>query len=142
MSGIEKYLIDTNILIYFFDGKFTKTQKKRVISVFDQSFNISIISKIEFLGFKDYLDKDKFEKAKEFINNAQVIQLSDDMADTIIRIKQKYNTKLGDAIIGTTALMNDFILVTRNQKDFTKIDGLQIFNPFDENKSSRNSSIE
>lgn len=84
MSGIEKYLIDTNILIYFFDGKFSKTQKERVISIFEQSFNISIIS------------------------------------------------KLGDAIIGTTALMNDFILVTRNQKDFEKINGLKILNPCDE----------
>ena len=130
MSGKENYLIDTNILIYFFDGKLSETSKEKVISILEQSFNISIISKIEFLGFKGYIEKDEFEKAKEFISNAQVIQLSDNMTDMIISIKQKHNTKLGDAIIGTTALMDDLILVTRNQKDFDKIEGIQILNPF------------
>lgn len=131
MNGKEKYLIDTNILIYFFDGKLSETQKEIVIIFFKQSFNISIISKIEFLGFKDYLDKDKYKKAKEFINNAEVFQLSNEMVDQIITIKQKYNIKLGDAIIGTTALMNDFVLVTRNYKDFSHIKGIKIINPFD-----------
>lgn len=46
--------------------------------------------------------------------------------------KEKYNTKLGDAIIGTTALMDDLILVTRNQKDFDKLEAIQILNPCDE----------
>ncbi len=134
MSGTGKYLIDTNILIYFIDGKFSEAQKKRVISIFEQSFNISIISKIEFLGFKDYLDKDRFEKAKGFISNAQIVQFSNDLVDTIIEIKQKYNTKLGDAVIAATALMNTSVLVTRNQKDFEKIEGLQILNPCNEEK--------
>ena len=132
MSGTGKYLIDTNILIYFFDGKLSNSQKEKVIEIFQQSFKVSVISKIEFLGFKDYLNKDKFNKAKEFIANAGVIQLSDDMTDYIIRVKQKYNTKLGDAIIAVTAIMNNSILVTRNNKDFEKIEGLQILNPFDE----------
>jgi predicted nucleic acid-binding protein len=137
MSGIGKYLIDTNILIYFFDGKLSESQKERVISFFKESFNISIISKIEFLGFKEYLDKGKLEKAKEFISNAQVVQFSNDLADTIIDIKQKYNTKLGDAVIGATALKNSSILVTRNQKDFEKIEGLRIINPWDEENNEQ-----
>ena len=39
---------------------------------------------------------------------------------------------LGPRQVGKTTLMNDFILVTRNQKDFEKINGLKILNPCDE----------
>lgn len=130
MSGKEKYLIDTNILIYFIDGKLTQSQKEEVTSIFTKSFNISIISKIEFLGFRKYLDESKFEIAKDFISNAKVINLSDDMADTIIEIRQRKKIKLGDAIIAATALSHDLTIVTRNQKDFEKINGISVFNPF------------
>ena len=131
MSGKEKYLIDTNILIYFIDGKFSESQKEKVISIFTKSFKISIISKIEFLGFEEYLDKSKFKIAKKFISNAKVIHLDDDMANTIIEIRQQKKIKLGDAIIAATALLHDFTIVTRNQKDFEKINGISVFNPFD-----------
>ncbi len=132
MNGIENYLIDTNILIHFFDGKMTDRQKSDTIRVFEKSFNISVISKIEFLGFKKYLDTQKYKRAKEFINKAKVIALSDRMIETIIKIKQKRNTKLGDAIIAATAITKKLILVTRNEKDFDKINGLLILNPFKE----------
>jgi len=59
MNGTEKFLIDTNILIYFFDGKLSENQREHVISLFEHSFNISVISKIEFLGFQDFLDSEK-----------------------------------------------------------------------------------
>ncbi len=133
MNGAKDFLIDTNILIYFFDGKLSDEQKEKVISIFEKSFNISVITKIEFLGFKDYLDSEKYSQAKEFIKHANVIQLSDDLVETIIEIKQEYNIKLGDAIIATTALVNNLTVVTRNQKDFDKIDGVVVFNPFDNN---------
>ena len=84
--------------------KLTQSQKEEVTSIFTKSFNISIISKIEFLGFKEYLDESKFEIAKDFISNAKVINLSDDMADTIIEIRQRKKIKLGDVIIAATAL--------------------------------------
>ena len=129
MIGTEQYLIDTNILIYFFDGKLTEKQKIEVIGIFRSSFNISVISKIEFLGFKDYFDSEKYEKVKEFISTANVIPLSDDLIDKIIQIKQQTNSKLGDAIIAATALINNLIVVTRNQKDFEKITGVAILNP-------------
>jgi len=132
MNGIENFLIDTNILIYFFDGKLNANQKNVIIQMFENSFNISVITKIEFLGFKDYFDDKKYTKAIGFVNNAKVISLSDDLIDSIIRIKQKWNIKLGDSIIAATAIKNDLVLVTRNQKDFEKIEGLKIFNPFDE----------
>lgn len=74
MNGNEKYLIDTNILIYFFDGLFSEIQKQNIVNIFENSFNISIISKIEFLGFRDFLDIKKFQLAKDFVNIAHTSQ--------------------------------------------------------------------
>jgi len=133
MNGEPKFLIDTNILIYFFDGKLDDSTKAKVISILEKSFNISVITKIEFMGFRDFLDDSKQKLASEFINHANVIHLSDELVETIIELKRKYKIKLGDAIIASTALMYDFTIVTRNQKDFDSIDGLIIFNPFADN---------
>jgi hypothetical protein len=38
---------------------------------------------------------------------------------------------LPDAVIAATCLVNNFTLVTRNQKDFEGINGLKIYNPFE-----------
>jgi len=130
MSGKDRSLIDTNVLIYFFDGKLSEKQTDIVIKILEESFVISIISKIEFLGFKEFFENEIFLEAKSFLSNATVIPLSDSLIDTIIQIKQKYNLKLGDAIIGATALINDLTIVTRNQKDFDKISNVEVFNPF------------
>ncbi len=130
MLGTEQYLIDTNILIYFFDGLLTENQKNNVIALFNRSFTISVISKIEFLGFKEYFDVLKYQKAKEFIDIARVYPLSDHLIDRIIEIKQQKNLKLGDAIIAATAIENNLTLITRNVKDFVKVENLKIINPF------------
>lgn len=38
--------------------------------------------------------------------------------------------KLPDAVITATALHNNLILVTRNDKDFEDVKELEIYNPF------------
>ena len=62
----NKYLIDTNILIYYYNGVFDP-DNQYIDELFRDSFNISIISKIEFLGFRDFQDRDNLESASDFI---------------------------------------------------------------------------
>lgn len=38
--------------------------------------------------------------------------------------------KIGDAIISATAQHNSFTIVTNNERDFNKVKGLKILNPF------------
>ncbi len=130
MAGTEQYLIDTNILIYFFDGQLTQKQKNGVAEIFNRSFIISVISKIEFLGFKEYLDEQKYQKAKEFVGFAHILPLSDNLIERIIEIRQHNNLKLGDAVIAATAIENNLVLLTRNEKDFDKVQNLKVINPF------------
>ena len=67
---MNKYLIDTNILIYYFNGLIEDNKVHKIIK---DSFNISIISKIEFLSWK-VLKESNFlnEKANEFVSYANI----------------------------------------------------------------------
>lgn len=52
------------------------------------------------------------------------------VADAAILLLRQRRMKLGDALIGATALLYNLPLVTRNVDDFKHIPGLQIINPF------------
>ena len=123
------YLIDTNILIYYLADAIPKEGINRVEEILKTSFNISIITKIEFLGWRGHTEEG-FKKAKEFISFARIISLEDEIANLTMDLRRKYKIKLPDAIIAATALYYDLTLVTRNEKDFEGIKGLEIYNPF------------
>lgn len=126
----QKYLIDTNIIIYEFQDEFPAKIIEIVDKIFDESFNISIISEIEFLGWNGF-SKKELKEAGTFINFACVHPLNSEIKDLAIEIKQKNNVKLGDSIIAATSIYYNYTLVTRNVKDFEKIQNLKIFNPFE-----------
>lgn len=90
---------------------------------------ISIISKIEVLGYHKLSEKEK-HALLAFFNNASIIGLSEGITNKSIFLRQKYKLTLGDAIIAATALENGLELITRNRADFKHITGLKILNPF------------
>ena len=93
-----------------------------------ESFQISVISKMEFLGFPFNLQER--QKAVQFMECAMIRSLSDEIVQRVIEIRQVNRIKLPDAIIAATALQNSAILVTRNTKDFKTLE-LETHNPFD-----------
>jgi len=124
------YLIDTNILIYHFADEIPKEEQDKIKSIFKKSFNISIITKIEFLGWRSHTESG-FKEAKEFLQKSRVIYIDEDIASRTIEIRKKYSIKLPDALIAATALSGGYTLVTRNENDFKSF-GLEIYNPFRE----------
>lgn len=64
-----------------------------------------------------------------FINESNVVALSDAIVETTIFIRKQIKIKLPDAIIAATALVNNFTLLTRNTDDFINIKGLNVINP-------------
>jgi len=128
---MKEYLLDTNILIYHFADTIPKKEVNNIEEIFRTSFNISILTKIEFLGWEKHTEEG-FEKAREFISFANVFSLTDEIVDLTIDIRRQSKIKLPDAVIAATALNNNLILVTRNDNDFKDIKGLEIYNPFSE----------
>ena len=52
------YLLDTNILIYYFNGDFSAELKRAITTIIKHDFNVSVISKMEFLGFTQFTVKE------------------------------------------------------------------------------------
>lgn len=123
----NQYLLDTNTVIYYINGVFDEKNSK-IDDIFENSFNISIITRIEFLGWAGYREKNLFENAKEFIDNAHVFALDDEVAEATVNIRQNQRIKIPDAIIAATAHVYNLALVTGNEKDFKGI-VKEIFNP-------------
>lgn len=125
---MKHYLLDTNILIYYFNGNMERAVKDKVSTLIRESFQISIISKREFLGFPFNLQER--QKAEQFVECATIRSLSDEIVQHVIDIRKGKSSKLPDAIIAATAMQYSAILVTRNTKDFKALT-LETYNPFD-----------
>ena len=128
--GKKRYLIDTNIAIEYIGDTLPEKALYFLDSIFDSQFYISVINKIELLGFSS-ITKEEELKFTELINAAEIIELNENIVTSTINIRKTYKTKLPDAIIAASALFNNLTLITRNTKDFNKIEGLDILNPYD-----------
>jgi len=66
----------------------------------------------------------------KFINASEVFALEESVILKAIEIRKTHKTKLPDAIIAATALVNELTIITRNTKDFDKIERLEVLNPY------------
>jgi predicted nucleic acid-binding protein len=126
----ERFIIDTNIVIYYLDNKIPIEQLPKMNQIFKDSFNISTISVIELLGWQKLTETDK-TKMELFLSNSNVHFVDSGVQSKSIEIKQKRKTATPDTIIAATAILNKYTVVTRNVADFSKIDNIKIYNPFE-----------
>ena len=126
MSATE-YLVDTNILIYHTQGLPTTVGFISDL-VSQHALNISILTKIEFLGW-DKHTPDGYEKCRLLIEFANTYPVDENIADKAIELRRVTNMKLADAVIAATAMLKNLKLATRNMDDFKTIAGLDIIDP-------------
>ena len=119
----KNYLIDTNVAIYYFGMALSKESEKFIDKVIGNKYAISVINRIELLGFKA-LNESESEALNSFIGSANVFDLEEAIILQTIQIRKTYNIKLPDAIIAATCLANHLSLITNNIKDFDRIEGL------------------
>jgi predicted nucleic acid-binding protein len=114
MSG-NNILLDTNIVLYLLNGEETL-----IPLLAEKNLFLSFITQLELLGSK-YLKPDDILNIKQFISECTVIDITPEIKDITISIRQEYNLKLPDCIIVATALWLNMPLITADS-DFTKID--------------------
>ncbi len=76
----ERYLIDTNISIYFLDGHIPAKAIAFLSEVLNAESNISIITKIELLGW-NFPNSEKTEINQEFVKSSTVFPLDNEVVE-------------------------------------------------------------
>jgi predicted nucleic acid-binding protein len=117
----KRYLIDSNTLIDFQAKKLPANGQSFMSATIDEEFNISVISKIEVLGYPLVE-----QKTNDFVALANVFELDKNVADKTIELRRQYKIKLPDAIIAATALVSGLELVSHNISDFKNIAELNV----------------
>ncbi|MBP7172882.1 MAG: type II toxin-antitoxin system VapC family toxin [Cloacibacterium sp.] len=122
-----KYLLDTNIISGYISQKYSSENMKYIGDVIDGGSIISVITKIEILSWKT--EKNIENLLKEFVETAETISLDNEVCDIAVSLRRKHKIKTPDAIIASTAVAHQLILITENDKDFANIKGLKVKNP-------------
>ena len=122
----QRYLIDTNVIIDNFGNKLSENAKTMLYAI---ELTISAVTKIEVLGWIN-ATKEQLQPLYELMEIANILPINEAVIEKTIDIRQTKKIALGDAIIAATALVYDFIVISRNTSDFKNIDGLQVIDPY------------
>ncbi len=130
MSGIANhYLLDTNILIYYFNGESTvRPIVDEILNGYTKGFYCPI-TWTELLAYPE-LTPEEAEKIRQFLRLLTVIPFTEVVLEQAAKIRRNFRTPLPDALIAACTLETACTLVTRNTKDFENITHLQLLNPF------------
>jgi predicted nucleic acid-binding protein len=124
------HLLDSDVLIYHLNAQLDERGEIFLADVFQGSVYISVISRMEILGWRGHTD-DSWTKTSEWLKALQEVALDEEVVQTTIRIRRNADIKLPDAIIAASAVTRHLPLITRNVKHFNRITGLTIVNPFE-----------
>lgn len=122
------YLIDTNVFTKYIQEQLSEKGNELLDEILN-SFNcqISVITRIELLSWNT--DQEIVNLIEEFIGMSKEFGLTEEIIIKTAEMRRNIKIKLPDAVIATTAMVNDLILVSDNDKDFVKIPHLRYVNP-------------
>lgn len=118
MNG-NNILLDTNIVLYLLDGEDTLIPLLEEKNLF-----LSFITQLELLSSK-YLKPEDISKIKQFISECTVIDISQEIKENTIQLRQSYSLKLPDCIIAATSLWLNMPLITADS-DFKRVDTIDL----------------
>jgi predicted nucleic acid-binding protein len=119
MSGtLPGLLIDTDILIDHFRGFRAFVVPKRRVAY-------SVVTRCELFARRSS-DEDGIKAVLEAMTEILVDRR---IAESAGRLRRSTHMRTPDALIAATALANDLSLMTRNIRDFSAVDGLDIVEP-------------
>jgi predicted nucleic acid-binding protein len=119
-------LLDTNILIYNLQGALSTEVKASIRQAMDsQQAYISVITRIEVLGWKGYNDT-TLQQMGQLLSKLREIPLAEAVVQDTIRIRKQFGLKLPDAVIAASATVNGLPLLTGNVDDFKRVIDLEL----------------
>lgn len=122
----KEYLIDTNAVIDYLNNKLPDPASELLDSIVAK---ISVITRMELLSWPG-ANKKQTAVLNDFIEASEVFSLEEPIILKAIEIRKETKTKLPDAIIAATAMVHQLTLITRNTKDFEKVSGLELMEPY------------
>ena len=122
----KEYLVDTNVVIDFFNGSLPETARQILV---DSYMAISFITQIEFLGTNKINDLER-KMFEDFMTVVPVFKIDDLIIQHTIDLRTQCKIKLPDALIAATAISKQLILFTRNIDDFKSIPNLTVQNTY------------
>jgi hypothetical protein len=127
--GQQHFLIDSNVVIDFLAGRLPQNGMTFMNGVVNSIPVISVITKIEVLGFT--APAEHYKLLQDFVGASIVLDITDEIANRTIELRKSMRIKTPDAIIAATALELNLTLITRNVSDFRSIKQLQIIDLWD-----------
>ena len=126
-----KYVLDTNTLIYFFKGLGNVSKNMVAQSPSEIAIPTVVLFELEVGIAKSTSPRKRKSQLQEITTLINVLPfgIAESKSAAQIRVKlEKKGLPIGpyDVLIAATTMANNMILVTHNQKEFGRIEGLRI----------------
>ena len=128
-----KYLLDTNICVFFFRNKFNVADV-----LWEKGYENCCISEVTVAELRYGAENSPNPQKNHELIDAFLLQISSISITEGIRVYAKEKVRLKragipiddefDLLIGATAIANNMILVTDNEKHFNRLSGIKIEN--------------
>jgi hypothetical protein len=123
----RQILIDTDILIYI-SREIQLARDRLKMEIETSILTISVVTKMELIiGCRN---KNELQKLESFLSKYILIDLDKNISQKTLELLGKYRLSHGllipDALIASTAIINNFPLLTKNQSDYRFIPELEL----------------
>jgi tRNA(fMet)-specific endonuclease VapC len=119
------YTLDTNIIIYLMNGEEQVAAFLRDLFAQKHAIYVSTITETELFSYPHLHDAEA-EHIGEFLSTVMVIPPDSRIARIAGTIRRTYGVEIADSVIAATALFTGSSILTRNVKDFAKVQGLNV----------------
>ena len=122
---MARYLLDTNSVIYFFNGV---EKIAALVEDPDNEILVSFISKIELLSFESE-DKAVVRSIEQFLDETTIVFPDDAIITQTINYRRSLKIKIPDALICATARALKIPLVTADKEIRRKVKTIKTISP-------------
>ncbi|NCO64983.1 MAG: VapC toxin family PIN domain ribonuclease [Flavobacteriales bacterium CG_4_9_14_3_um_filter_40_17] len=127
-----KYLLDTNICIHLFRGKFNLNEKFKQINIEDCAISEITLAELMFGAENSTNPKKNYKIIDDFSEQVKILPIFNAIptyAKEKARLRKKgIMISDFDLLIGSTAIANELIMITENVKEFERISKIEIVN--------------